>query len=81
MVKLAIGDITVEGTGVNFADAADVSDYAADAFNLLSATGILRGSAGENGVYANPKANITREEAAALSNRVYEFVKAIKYAK
>ncbi len=81
MIKLAIGDVKVEGEAIAFADAADIADYAADAFGLLSSVGILKGSESENGIAANPKANITREEAAALSNRAYDFVKSVKIAK
>ncbi|MBQ6998663.1 MAG: S-layer homology domain-containing protein, partial [Clostridia bacterium] len=81
LIKLAIGDVTIEGTGVEFADAAHIADYAKDSIALLSSIGILKGSEGADGVYANPKADITREEAAALSNRAYEFVKVLKTAK
>ena len=50
------------GEKVNFTDAADIDDYAADAVNQLAAAGLISGADGK----FQPKSSLTREQAAKI---------------
>lgn len=64
----AAGKKTSEPTDIsNFADSADISEYAKEAIGSLTAGGIIKGD--ENG-NANPKKNTTRAEAAVIIYRL-----------
>ena len=62
---------TIYGNGKDFADKAQIADWAQDDVRSLSAIGYLEGD--ETGNF-RPKATATRAEAAALIQRVYEVV-------
>ena len=80
MLKRVI-DVEYEIEGKVFADAHNVAEYATDAVAYLSGLGIINGTEAANGMLFNPTSNITREEAAAISNRVYAYVAGILAAK
>ena len=62
-IELSDADRTVL---TDFADAAEVSDYAADAVSRVVASGIIAGANGK----INPKAKATRAEIAVMLDRV-----------
>ena len=69
--KLKGYDTTVNGT-LNYADKADIADYAKDAVIWCADKGIMQGNG--NNTFA-PKANTTRAQAAAVFVRVTENIK------
>ncbi len=70
LVKMALGNVTIEGDAVAFADADEIAPYAVEGVQLLAKLGIVKGSDGK----VNPRANITREEATAIFNRTYAII-------
>ena len=77
MMKLVLGDVAINGEAIEFADAANIADYAKDAIAYLSSLGIVKGSQADAGVLVNPTSQITREEAVAILNRVYDAILAL----
>jgi len=77
MMKLVLGDVTQNGNAIEFADSDSVSDYAKDAIAYLSSLSIVKGSQTDTGLLVNPTSQITREEAVAILNRVYDAILAL----
>lgn len=77
MMKLVLGDIQTDGESIEFADSADIADYAKDAISCLSSLDIVKGSETSLGLTVSPVAQITREEAVAILNRVYDAILAL----
>ncbi len=59
--------IALSGTPVLFNDSAEISDWAAEAVNAISASGIIKG---KDGNIFDSKANTKRSEFAAILNRL-----------
>lgn len=69
MRVIKLKEITLNyGAGVDFADAEEISDYAAEAVRELSDGGIINGS---DGIF-NPKSSATRAEAAVILYRIIQ---------
>ena len=67
MVYRAVKSKVAQAGSGDYADKAQIADYALEGVSALSGAGIVKGSDG----YFRPKANITRAEAAVLLLRVY----------
>ncbi len=66
-----IASLSVGETSVTFTDESDISDYAAEAVNNLSASGVINGS---NGAFM-PKSYSTRAETACMIYRLSKLMK------
>lgn len=77
VLGLVVGEIKVEGEAKAFVDGAELPEYAKAAVDMLSGLGIINGSEVNGGFKFSGAANITREEAAAITNRIYEFVASV----
>ena len=78
MMKAVLGDFEHDTVMADFVDSAEVADYAKDAVSFLSALNIVKGCEDCEELKINPTASITREEATAIINRVFDVVAALK---
>lgn len=60
-----------EGVELPFADKAAIPNWALPEIRALYALGVFNGAQGQDGVYANPTASITRAEAMTMLGRVW----------